>query len=471
MSSTTERQHGQALAIFAISLATLLLAAALAFDGGMLMLERRSEQNAADAAALHGARYVNTDISAAVAAARAIATANGYTDGVGSQTVTVNIPPKSGFRQGTPGAVEVIIGNTRPSIFAGVMGIVDWPVGARAVAVDQDGVSASFALLALDPTDCDAILLAGTGQINAYGDVQVNSACLEGALRSTGTGTLWTDGGACNVVGSGPLSIEEGKVDTLQCVHSMDAESMPDPYLYLPDPPMPDLADPVVQLVGSELIPSGCPGSDKPATADDPVKCAFGGKTYEGTEWRIFPGLYPGGLDLKSGIFYLEPGIYWLGGGGLDAGGKKEAAIYSVDAGTTVKTAAGGVMFFNTELSPSGAGQWKPVSLGGGGSDVQLLPLADGSIWDGFMVFNDRNQPSNNPFGNTVTLNGGDSTMNVRGVIYSPLGQVTVNGSSSVMNIDQIIAYVFKANGSGGTINVLRNDDYTPALTAAGLVE
>ena len=51
--------------------------AALAFDGGQVMLERRDQQNAADAAAIAAARYVRSDTTAATNAAVAVATANG----------------------------------------------------------------------------------------------------------------------------------------------------------------------------------------------------------------------------------------------------------------------------------------------------------------------------------------------------------------------------------------------------------
>ena len=44
--------------LFAGGLVALLLMAALAFDVGMMLVERRDQQNAADAAALAGARYV-----------------------------------------------------------------------------------------------------------------------------------------------------------------------------------------------------------------------------------------------------------------------------------------------------------------------------------------------------------------------------------------------------------------------------
>ena len=58
MSSTTSRpqERGQVLVLFAGGLVALLIVAALAFDVGMMLVERRDEQNAADAAALAGAR-------------------------------------------------------------------------------------------------------------------------------------------------------------------------------------------------------------------------------------------------------------------------------------------------------------------------------------------------------------------------------------------------------------------------------
>ncbi len=66
--------------LFAGGLVALLLVAALAFDVGMMLVERRDEQNAADAAALAGARHVLTDAVAAEAAARHIARSNGFDD-------------------------------------------------------------------------------------------------------------------------------------------------------------------------------------------------------------------------------------------------------------------------------------------------------------------------------------------------------------------------------------------------------
>src|SRR5215212_10328034 len=62
LSSTTERssERGQVLVLFAGALLIMFVIAAMAFDVGMTLLERRDQQNAADSASLAGARYVLT---------------------------------------------------------------------------------------------------------------------------------------------------------------------------------------------------------------------------------------------------------------------------------------------------------------------------------------------------------------------------------------------------------------------------
>ena len=50
-------------------------------------------------------------------------------------------------------------------------------------------------------------------------------------------------------------------------------------------------------------------------------------------------------------------------------------------------------------------------------------------------------------------------------------GQVKVNGANSVFTLDQIIADTFLINGSGGTVNVLRETGVDAVICAVGLVE
>ncbi len=461
--------RGQALAIFAISLTTVMMMAALAFDGGQLMLERRDQQNAADAAAIAAARYVLTDTTAATNAAISIATANGFTNGINSQAVTVNIPPTSGPNHDRLGYVEVLIASTRPSIFAGIMGVANWDVSARSVATDLKGFGGTFAVLALDPVGCDAMLVSGNGNLVTFGNIQVNSECSTGALRRQGGGDIVVDvdGGACNVVGD----IQDGGGDgVIDCVQNEGAPEVPDPLALLPAPSVPPLPQAAIRIVGNRNTPNGCPGSNNPATFASPAVCQFT-SNYKDTTWRLYPGLYPGGLKLQGGTFYLEPGVYYLGGGGLDITGN-ETHSWTVSTNGTADSAgtmAGGVMFYNTEIPGSPGGT---VTLNGASAEIGLLPLDDSTIYqryNGLLLFQDRllNLP-----GADVTINGSTSDMEVRGTIYVPAGDVTVNGSSGSLTMDQIIAFRYKVNGSPGSqFFVLKDEDLIVTLSAAGLVE
>src|SRR5687768_10174279 len=105
VSSTTERrdERGQILAIFAGAAAVIMLIAALAFDTGTVLVEKRDQQNAADAAALAGARFLPGNTTSAVARAAEIADLNGFVDGVGTTDVDIEVGSWSGTTFSTGG--------------------------------------------------------------------------------------------------------------------------------------------------------------------------------------------------------------------------------------------------------------------------------------------------------------------------------------------------------------------------------
>jgi hypothetical protein len=462
MSSATERERGQALALFSLCLTALLLTFALAFDAGAMMLERRDQQNAADAAAIAAARYIGSDIDKAREVAVEVAAANGYVDGVDSQTVTVTSPPTDGAYAGEDDYIEVAIGSTRPSLFGAIAGVGSWPVGARAVATNGDLIDGLFSILSLHPTLCDAMLVSGNGNLVAHGNIQVNSSCNNGAMRRQGGGTIIVDvdGGSCDVTGDIKDGGGQGYFD---CVQNEGAPVVPDPLAGLPVPAVPSLPTAMVRVSGTLNLPSGCPGSSNPATAAAPLVCQFS-SSYAGTTWRIYPGLYPGGLKLQGGTFYFEPGIYYIGGGGLDITGTGTTTITVASGGTTGPL--GGIMFYNTKLTNSAVG---PVSLNGSSANIQLMPLDAGIRYDGLVVWQDRTIDIN---GDDVTINGGSSTMNVRGTIYVANGDVKVNGGAGTLVMDQVIGHTFLVHGaSGSIIKVLKEEHYRFRLLGAGLVE
>ncbi len=117
-----ERERGQMLVIFALALIALIGMVGLIIDGGDSFLQRRDEQNVADAAAMAaGYAYVNGQDH--VAAAASVAAANGYVDGQDGTTVTV-----------ATGASGITVSVTRPhrNYFAGVLGFASWNVSTTA---------------------------------------------------------------------------------------------------------------------------------------------------------------------------------------------------------------------------------------------------------------------------------------------------------------------------------------------------
>lgn len=509
MSSTTDRttERGQVLVLFAGGLVLMFLIAALAFDVGMTLLERRDQQNAADAAALAGARYVNGSANysgtcaggggnAAVVAACEIALANEFDNAAADQNVYVNIPAQAGPYKGFPGFVEVRIESTKQAIFAGVLGKTTWAVGARAVAANQQGITYSFGMLALSPDQCKAILISGTGTVNAASNVQSNSTGA-GCGDGSNIGLSRTGGGVLNVTAPDAVCRSVGEIQdqgsgTMTCTPAEYSFALPDPLRDLPAPAQPGLAPAMkeVDLSGTVIdapseVPDYCPGAtgSKAPSESTPNLCRIGqgGSAQAGRRWILGPGLYPGGLELTNDVTaYLLPGIYWIGGGGFKSAG--DASVISVNSETDRAKAVctlgatppcvggGGILLYNSKL-PFAGGAAGPIDIGGGGATLSLQPYdyPFGTTTIDLVIFQDR----------TVSLTGDDVTLNgstaqaaeLRGIVYVPAGDVKVNGSDSVFSMDQIIAYTFKINGSGGTVNVLRETGVDADISAVGLVD
>jgi hypothetical protein len=215
-------------------------------------------------------------------------------------------------------------------------------------------------------------------------------------------------------------------------------------------------------------IPNGCPGSAVPASDAVPAACRFTG-SYAGTTWRLYPGYYPGGINLEAGTFYLEPGIYHVAGG-FDPGGGVGVVSFRIAGGgasvtstaTSGTTVGGGILIFNGEHATLPDGK---IVLQGGAAGVNLWPLDDGSVWDKIVVFQDRDVCTD------MSIVGASSSMQVRGVIYVPCGTVVAEGNGGAVVTDQIIANRFQMKGNIGSLTVSYDDDFLPEATFAGLVE
>lgn len=125
-------EHGQVLVIFALGLVATIAMVGLVLDGGSALVQRRTQQNVADAAAMAGAyAWLNGGTSAdAVTAARTMAASNGYTHGTGDVVVDVS----TGTGVNGANLVSVVVGNTHRNYFAGIVGMPTWAISAEASA-------------------------------------------------------------------------------------------------------------------------------------------------------------------------------------------------------------------------------------------------------------------------------------------------------------------------------------------------
>jgi len=466
----------------------ILSIAALVFDIGQNLLDRRTEQNVSDAAALAGARYVHgagytyhggCDAAPggmpAVDAACQVAEDSGYVDGTNGRSVRVDLPPifPSPF-SGLPGYIEVTIHSSRASFFAGVLGMANQNVAAMGVATNQSDIALPYSLLALDPHGCGTNKINGAPGTNVTtnGTVHVDSDCMSDAILLSGNGVL--NSPQCDVVGE--IQTSGGAVNN--CTSAPEGVLVSgDPLKNLPPPAKPALPAAVQPLDGGP-IPNGCPGSAAPATEIAPAACAFtSGMAINGKHYRIFPGYYPGGIQTGRSVVYMSPGIYWIGGGGVavkSTGGQNGLLISKALGDNTGTNPSGGVLIYNTvDPYPTtgcvGAGCYGPITLNGGaGATLALRPIQT-TLYKGMVMFVDRVAA----FGGVddIDLNGGGSILNVTGTIYAPTASVKFNGSSTDTISAQVICYNFQVNGSGASFTI----DYNPAnlfhVTGVGLVQ
>ena len=500
MSSTTERRRrrvagregGQVLAIFAFGLVGIMAVAALVFDVGQNLFERRKQQDAADAAALAGARFMVEASSGckaipnkitcknAVDAAQALAEQHGYD----ASQIQINIPPTTTSNySGFPGHIQVTINSARDSFFAGVLGLKNFSISAMAVAGNLDSYPFPYSFLSLG-SGCKAGHIGGNGTFDIQGNVFVNSACENpGALVFDGNSTtavVTGDCGAAGEIGFGPATVVCGSTTEHQDPISDPLAGLGPPAIGTSAVPSPPTS---LSVIGGSLKTSGpnsarsCPGGAQPGTAAAPNLCKI--EANSGTPVvRMYPGVYYGGVEIQEGpsdnlTVYMEPGIYYMAGGGFLVNGAVN--LTSVATGTT--TYGGGVMIFNGDDPYYGAAKCldgtAPAGACIGNVDFQNTTGGNiaihgytGLIYTTLVVFQDR-EASAQP---TVKLSG-NSTMMVEGTFYLPKAgfEFEGNGGSFVLKA-QIICETFDVKGNGSlTVTYVPGDGLL--LSLVGLVQ
>jgi hypothetical protein len=398
----THREAGQSLILFTFLISAMVMIAALSVDIGMAYREQANAQDAADAAALGaaGVLYSGGSNTQAIAKAREIATANGYTNGVDGATVEVHVPPTSGDFVGVNQYAEVVINSTTDAYFAQVADINFFALRGRAVAGGVHNSSA-YGIIALNEHECKAVDLNGNIGIYIHAaGIFVNSDCPTDAFWANGTVTVDTAVNA--VVGgwdySGNVSINPTPVN---------ASHITDPLAALPVPVPPTNVQP-------------CPP-----------------KVYTGT-LNLSPGRYdclidPSGnrsINFLAGNYYFSQGLvadgggnivfnageYTFGGAGLKVSGSgridARAAVLYVEAGETMLTGTG---------------------------TTRLLAPTSGP-YAGISIFQNRTLTS------TMNING-TSLASGFGVIYAKAAEVSFVGTTNSSNM-QVISDTFSMSGN-----------------------
>ena len=249
-------------------------------------------------------------------AALQLALDNGFDDAAADEAVRVYIPAIHGRYAGLPGFIEVQIEAQRPSIFGGIIGRAAWPVGAFAVATNDQNLTFPFSMLALDPTECKAIAVSGGGVVEAHANIQANSNGSEctGApigFSRTGGATINVDApdATCRVVGQFQ---DQGSGPPITCTVAQNSFALPDPLrnLAATGQARPRRTDALRGDRDSARDPEELPRRITGTERGVPVECkipATGGPS--NVPWILYPGLYPGGLEVTQGrTVYLMPG-------------------------------------------------------------------------------------------------------------------------------------------------------------------
>lgn len=495
-------ERGQILLVVAVGMVVLLGIAALVIDVGFSWMLRRQEQNAADPAAIAAARHLRDssgdpawDQTAAEMDACFYAQQNGLFQGdvncvgaLAADNLQVWSPPISGPYSAQAGHVQVIVSGTHPAFFGRIFGASDTVVTTSATAANTSGNANSSSLVALQ----DVCAGGATGQVSGGatvriipaagvapgtgGSVHVNSPCGNSTddvcNNGAGAGDLAISGrletsyasvvGSCTVQGSDP---DDGLIctDTSPCLNE-DAIPLGDPLAWLPEP----------SLTGfpNAVCPNGTPSTPSSAQACELKKnattCPDDG--FGVGVCTLEPGVYYGGLDVKSNVkVFLEPGMYILAGGGIKLSG--DSSIEAVDDGTGQPSR---VTIFSTDGPgcPSIAVQCQgSVTFTANqafrvratpGSDPAkfdptcqtIMPGYNLCQWAGLLLWQDGT--ASNPTA-PVKLGGQAETL-ISGTIYAPKADVEINGGTDTTGCSggtdesclaiQIISWTWKIDGN-----------------------
>jgi hypothetical protein len=414
------KESGQALILIALAAIGLFGIAGLAIDGSAKFSDRRHAQNAADTAALAGARALARGEPLWYIDAAQRALENGYDDNHVSNEVEVHNPPTTGIYADCSDVhfdcndyVEVIIDSNVNTFFARVVGIHQTHNHVEAVASKiTENNNFNFggnAIVALSPEGC-ALKAAGNT------DVTINGG---GMYSNSDSGCAFhqqTCAGALDVYNAdgsqGSISMV-GSDSTGNCPPGANLVDYASKQLPFP-PPYEEISEPAVCSNSLTNAPSGTTVTLSPGHYDAmPPRPNIKDVTLE-------PGIYcintemrfgAGDIVRVTGTFGADPGVffYFKPGGSFTVNGGAIVNLWGINAN----------------------------------NDPAL------SAYTGFLMYVVPDYATGTP--PTCKLNGG-STSGYEGMIYAPYCNLIINGNSGMVVESQLVGYTVDLSGASGVI-------------------
>jgi Flp pilus assembly protein TadG len=369
-------KKGATAVVMALGATAVIGITGLAMDVASWEVNLRKMQGAADQAALAALTVANAGLDK-TKEAKAVSATDGFVDGQGNVTVTVNQPPSQGSHTANSSALEVVITQPQSLMFTGLFLTTAPTATARAVALSSPG---SMCVMALDTTGKTAIGsvdLTGKTTVNMPNCDLYNDSPVAASTELAGSSSL----SARNIFMSGGYSQVGGATMTATGSIKSYTTPMPDPYAGLTIPSYP-----------------GCTSNE--------VK----NKTIKTPSANL--SVYCGGISLNSGTtLNLAPGTYILDQGGLN-----------VNGGATL-TGTGVTIILTSSAGPSSIGS---ITINGGATVTLTAPTSGATAGTpGVAIWVDKNAPMA-----TTKFNGG-STENITGAVYAPSQQMEFAGGAS----------------------------------------
>jgi hypothetical protein len=381
-------ERGQVMVLICVSLVALMGMIAVVTDFSFMQHQRNMMQTAADSAAIAGSEELSYGDQ--VAAGKADAASNGYTDGQSNVTVSINNPPTSGPNSSNTAYVEAIVSKPEPTYFLRVLGVSTMTVSTRAVAYEGNGPNCIYVLNPSAP-----------GAMSANGNVTVNSSC--GVLVDSSSSS------GLSVVGN--VSITAPNIGVVGGYSSGGNCSLTP----TPKTGVIAAADPLSQVQAPTV--GSCAHTNFSLN---------GNSGSSGSPYQLYAGTYCGGISVHgNAVLHFNAGTYVLAGGGMD-----------ISANTTMTGT--GVTFYNT----TGTGGYGGITLNGN-TTVNFSAPTSGSL-AGILIFQDRAIPTTGA-SSTIT---GNASSTFDGALYFPTTSVSFKGNSSASGYSIVVANLLTLSGN-----------------------